>query len=136
MEIRRLLTIEDQVLIHGGLPVEGAPRKVAAIAVITNPFAGVVVSKRTGAFFGTDDAVSRTLRDAATACLHPEPGAEYGETRFLTFVGGNLPMQFPMPVNGAVVHELQVMRIWCTKSSAAGHAKPVTRPFTCEEILP
>ena len=40
MEIRRLLTIEDQVLIHGGEPVEPATRKVAAIAVIANPFAG------------------------------------------------------------------------------------------------
>ena len=40
MEIRRLLTIEDQVLFHGGVPVEPATRKVAAIAVIANPFAG------------------------------------------------------------------------------------------------
>ena len=40
MEIRRLLTVEDQVMIHGGVPVEPATRKVAAIAVIANPFAG------------------------------------------------------------------------------------------------
>ena len=40
MEIRRLLTIEDQIQIHAGRPVDPAVRKVAAIAVIANPFAG------------------------------------------------------------------------------------------------
>jgi len=40
MEIRRLLTIEEETLVEGGRPVEPPCKKVAALAVITNPFAG------------------------------------------------------------------------------------------------
>jgi hypothetical protein len=40
VEIRRLLTIEEEVQVEGGRPVSPPLKKVAAVAVITNPFAG------------------------------------------------------------------------------------------------
>ena len=40
MEIRRIVTIEDQIQSHAGRPVEPPVRKVAALAVIANPYAG------------------------------------------------------------------------------------------------
>ena len=39
MEIRRQLTIEEETLIEGGRPLNTPIKKVAAIVVITNPFA-------------------------------------------------------------------------------------------------
>ena len=40
MEIRRQLTIEEETLIEGNKPLDKPIKKVAAIVVITNPFAG------------------------------------------------------------------------------------------------
>ena len=40
MEIRRLLTIEEEVLVEGRKAVDPPLKKVAAVAVIANPFAG------------------------------------------------------------------------------------------------
>ena len=40
MEIRRIVTIEDQIQSHAGRLVEPPVRKVAALAVIANPYAG------------------------------------------------------------------------------------------------
>ncbi len=47
MEIRRQLTIIDDLFIEGGKPVSTPVKKVAAIAVITNPFAGRFVEDLT-----------------------------------------------------------------------------------------
>ncbi len=43
MEVRKFLTIVDDVLWEGGKKVEGRCRRAAAIAVIKNPFAGQYV---------------------------------------------------------------------------------------------
>ncbi len=40
MEIRRLLTIQEEVRTEAGRPVDPPPRKIATMAIITNPFAG------------------------------------------------------------------------------------------------
>ena len=47
MQIRRQLTIEDETLIEGGRQLDGPIRKVAAIVVIANPFAGRYVDNLT-----------------------------------------------------------------------------------------
>ena len=47
MEIRRQLTIEEETLMEGGRPLNAPIKKVAAIAVITNPFAGRFVDDLT-----------------------------------------------------------------------------------------
>ena len=47
MEIRRQLTIEDDLLIEAGKPVSPPVKKVAAIVVIRNPFAGRFVEDLT-----------------------------------------------------------------------------------------
>ena len=40
MEIRRLVTVDEETLVEGGRVVAGPARKVAAVAVIKNPCAG------------------------------------------------------------------------------------------------
>ena len=40
MEVRRLITIDEEVLVEAKRPVNPPLRKIAATAVITNPFAG------------------------------------------------------------------------------------------------
>ncbi len=40
MELRRLILIDEETMVEGRRPVEPHRRKLAAIAVITNPFAG------------------------------------------------------------------------------------------------
>ena len=47
MEIRRQLTIVDNLLVEAGKPVSPPVKKVAAIVVITNPFAGRFVEDLT-----------------------------------------------------------------------------------------
>ncbi len=40
MELRRVILVDEELMVEGGRPVSPHGRKVAAIAVITNPFAG------------------------------------------------------------------------------------------------
>lgn len=47
MEVRRLLTIEEEILVEAKKQVDPPLKKVAAIAVITNPFAGRFVDDLT-----------------------------------------------------------------------------------------
>ena len=41
MEVRKIVTVVEDILIDGAKRVEKPVRKVAAIAVIKNPYAGV-----------------------------------------------------------------------------------------------
>jgi hypothetical protein len=41
MELRRVILVDEELMVEGGRPVEPHGRKLAAIAVITNPFTGM-----------------------------------------------------------------------------------------------
>ena len=75
LEIRRQLTIEDQTLIEGGKPLHTPIRKVAAIAVITNPFAERYVDDLAEL---PDADKRRILRDGLAALLKRH-GTDIGE---------------------------------------------------------
>ena len=47
INIRKLLTVTEEILTDGGRPAKRPVRKVAAVAVIENPFAGKFVDDLT-----------------------------------------------------------------------------------------
>ena len=78
LEIRRQLTIEDQTLIEGGKPLHTPIRKVAAIAVITNPFAGRYVDDL-AELIDTGERLGEILVERILRVLDPEEVQSYGK---------------------------------------------------------
>ena len=78
MEIRRQLTIEDQTLIEGGRPLNTPIRKVAAIAVITNPFAGRYVDDLTE-LIDSGERLGEILVERILRVIDPKEVQSYGK---------------------------------------------------------
>ncbi len=78
MEIRRQLTIEDETLIEGGRPLPAPIRKVAALVVITNPFAGRYVEDLTE-LIDTGERLGQLLVDRILKVIEPKDVESYGK---------------------------------------------------------
>jgi hypothetical protein len=88
MNIRKLVTITDEVLVEMGQPVEPPTRRAAAIAVIANPFAGRFETDlsaliETGAALGT----LLTQRAVAALGIAPEATESYGKAAIVGEAG-------------------------------------------------
>ncbi|MAE63261.1 MAG: peptide synthetase [Phycisphaeraceae bacterium] len=78
MEIRRQLTIEDEIIIEGGRSLARPIRKVAAIVVITNPFAGRFVDDLTD-LVDAGEALGKVLAERVLKVIRPEEVDSYGK---------------------------------------------------------
>lgn len=78
MEIRRQLTIEDEMLVEGGRAVGVPVKKVAAIAVITNPFAGRFVDDLAD-LIDIGERLGAILAGRILKVLEPEEVESYGK---------------------------------------------------------
>jgi len=78
MEIRRQLTIEEETLIEGGKPLRSPTKKVAAIVVITNPFAGRYVDDLTE-LVDTGERLGELLVDRILKVIDPKEVESYGK---------------------------------------------------------
>ena len=78
MEIRRQLTIEDELLIEGGKPLTAPIRKVAALVVITNPFAGRYVEDL-AELIETGERLGAVLADRILKVIDPALVDSYGK---------------------------------------------------------
>ena len=78
MEIRRQLTIEDEILIEGGRPLNVPIKKVAAIAVIANPFAGRFVEDLTE-LIDIGERLGGILVERILNVLDPDNVESYGK---------------------------------------------------------
>lgn len=78
MEIRSQLTIEEETLIEGGKPLQSPIKKVAAIVVITNPFAGRYVDDLTE-LIDTGEELGALLVDRILRVLDPKEVESYGK---------------------------------------------------------
>ena len=78
LEIRRQLTIEEETLIEGGRPLNTPTKKVAAIAVITNPFAGRYVDDLTE-LIDSGAKLGELLVDRILKVIDPKEVESYGK---------------------------------------------------------
>jgi hypothetical protein len=80
MNIRKLVTITDEVLVEMGQPVSPPTRRAAAIAVIANPFAGRFEGDLS-ALIETGAELGEVLTQRAISALGLAPGAaeSYGK---------------------------------------------------------
>jgi hypothetical protein len=88
MNIRKLVTITDEVLVEMGQPVAPPTRRAAAIAVIANPFAGRFESDLS-ALIETGAALGALLTQRAVAALGiaPEATESYGKAAIVGEAG-------------------------------------------------
>jgi hypothetical protein len=88
MNIRKLVTITDEVLVEMGQPVAPPTRRAAAIAVIANPFAGCFEADLT-ALIETGAALGEILTQRAVAALGiaPEAAESYGKAAIVGEAG-------------------------------------------------
>ncbi len=88
MNIRKLVTIVDEVLVEMGQPVAPPTRRAAAIAVIANPFAGRFESDLS-ALIETGAALGALLTQRAVAALGiaPEAVESYGKAAIVGEAG-------------------------------------------------
>jgi hypothetical protein len=88
MNIRKLVTITDEVLVEMGQPVEPPTRRAAAIAVIANPFAGRFETDLS-ALIETGAALGALLTQRAVAALGiaPEATESYGKAAIVGEAG-------------------------------------------------
>ena len=78
MEIRRQLTIEDEMLLEGGKAVDTPVKKVAAIVVITNPFAGRFVDDLAD-MIDIGERLGAILVERILKVIDPEAVESYGK---------------------------------------------------------
>jgi hypothetical protein len=78
MEIRKLVTIIDEVRIEAGRPVDPPIRRVVAAAVLSNPHAGTYVDNL-DELVEASVALSELLSKAAVAHLGGKPVHSYGK---------------------------------------------------------
>jgi hypothetical protein len=88
MNIRKLVTIIDEVLVEMGQPVSPPTRRAAAIAVIANPFAGRFVDDLSP-LIETGAELGELLTERAVSALGLEPGAaeSYGKAAIVGEAG-------------------------------------------------
>ena len=86
MEIRRQLTIEDELLIEGGKPLTAPIRKVAALVVITNPFAGRYVEDL-AELIETGERLGAVLADRILKVIDPASVDSYGKAALIGSLG-------------------------------------------------
>jgi hypothetical protein len=78
VEIRRQVTIEEETLIEGGRPLNAPIKKVAAIAVITNPFAGRYVDDLTE-LIDIGESLGAILVERILNVIGPKEVESYGK---------------------------------------------------------
>lgn len=78
MEIRRQLTLEDNLLVEAGKTVTPPVRKVAAIAVIHNPFAGRFVDDLTE-MIDMGETLGRILAEQILKVVNAKEVESYGK---------------------------------------------------------
>ena len=78
MEIRRQLTIEDEILIEGARSLDAPIKKVAAVVVITNPFANRHVDDLTD-LIDTGERLGEILVERILKVISPEEVESYGK---------------------------------------------------------
>jgi len=78
VEIRRQLTIEEETLIEGGRPLHLPVKKVAAIVVITNPFASRYVDDLTE-LVDTGERLGEILVERILKVIDPKEVESYGK---------------------------------------------------------
>jgi hypothetical protein len=88
MNIRKLVTIVDEVLVEMGQPVAPPTRRAAAIAVIANPFAGRFEADLS-ALIETGAVLGEVLTQRAVAVLGivPEAAESYGKAAIVGEAG-------------------------------------------------
>ena len=65
INIRKLVTVSEEILTDGGRPAKRPVRKVAAVAVIENPFAGKFVDDLTPLIDGKTYSLRGTAEELA-----------------------------------------------------------------------
>lgn len=78
VEIRRQVTIEEETLIEGGRPLSAPIKKVAAITVITNPFAGRYVDDLTE-LIDIGESLGAILVERILNVIGPKEVESYGK---------------------------------------------------------
>jgi hypothetical protein len=78
MQIKRMLTFVDEVREEFGRSVDPPLRKVAAVAVLRNPFAGRFESDL-GSLTDASEAIGAEIARAAVALLQPYRAESYGK---------------------------------------------------------
>jgi len=78
MEIRRQFTIEEETLIEGGRSLDQPVRKVAAVVVISNPFAGRYVDDLSE-LIDTGEKLGEVLVQRILKVLDPQEVESYGK---------------------------------------------------------
>ncbi|PKN65221.1 MAG: peptide synthetase [Deltaproteobacteria bacterium HGW-Deltaproteobacteria-15] len=80
MEVRKYVTVVEQILADGGRPVDPPQKRAAAIAVIKNPFAGKYVEDLTP-LIETGDELGGILAKMAVEALgiRPQDAEGYGK---------------------------------------------------------
>jgi hypothetical protein len=85
MEIRRILIIKDVVYAEGGLPAITPVTRVAACAVLANPFAGRAVDDLAALIPIGAELGERLVREALAAL--PKPAVSYGKAAIVGVAG-------------------------------------------------
>ena len=78
MEIRKMVTVVEDVFYDGGKKVAKPVRKVAALAIIKNPFAGVF-QEDLSTLIDDGEALGKILGDRAVAALEGRQPESYGK---------------------------------------------------------
>jgi hypothetical protein len=78
MEIRKIVTVVEDILVDGAKKAERPVRKAAAIAVIKNPFAGVYQEDLT-TLIDTGEELGKLLGQRAVAALEGRKPESYGK---------------------------------------------------------
>jgi len=78
VEIRKMVTVVEDVFWEGGKKVEKPLRKVAAMAIIKNPFAGVF-QEDLSVLIKTGEELGKVLGERAVAALEGRKPESYGK---------------------------------------------------------
>lgn len=85
-EIRKIVTVVEEILTEGGR-ADGAPlRKAAAMAVVPNPYAGLAVTEDLSALVGPSAALGTLLGERVAAALGA-PVQSYGKAALVGLAG-------------------------------------------------
>lgn len=87
LKIRRLLTFVDHVTAAAGKLGDPPLRKVAAVAVIGNPFAGKKFQNDLSGLVAGSDAIGKEITAAAMAALKPYKAQSYGKAAIIGLAG-------------------------------------------------
>jgi hypothetical protein len=137
LRVRRRLTIVDEKSEEAGRASEPPLRKVAAVAIVENPYAGRYVEDLTPLIEASVD-LGRELAGQATAALSPYRAESYGKAGLVGLAGEQehanalLTTAFANPIREA----LGGGKAWIssfTKRVAPG--TPIDVPLACKDAL-